>query len=532
MTSPYKWIKQQSAEPAGPTQGDGWIDIDHGSAYVRLGSHWIPFAGSGAPVVAAPLYSGIQYFVNLKNQSAICKRANIKDQITVKVDTANFVLQDSDGTEKPVNGHDVTIFQGDTFTKIFGGIITAMPQKKMGYRNYFYNVRCADYSKLLDKQLAVEVYTGQTVGYIVKDLIDNYFDAGEFSYDNVQDGPIRDKIVFNYKSIGNCFKELARLSGMDWYVDYDRDIHFFARETNSAPYELNEAGTSGEYNGLSIDIDSSQLVNKVIVRGGYYLSGLYTQEIVADGEQLEFLSAYTPQSPIKVYVSAVEKTLGIDNIDIAGKDFLVNVTEKTFKNLDHALLGAGDVFKMTYKYKVPIIVVVEDYEGQQVVAAIEGGDGIHKKIIVEEEIATLEAARDRAIAEQAQYGNAIIKGSFKTSQNGYRSGQLLTVNLPSRGIVSDYLVQTVTKKSLGRGLMEYTIMFATLLTGLTDFFLSLWDDSRKVVVREDEVPDELLSKEESLVLSHSVPALEEFTPPFQFGPGGSPQGKFNESQFT
>lgn len=457
------------------------------------------------------------------------KSLSIKDALTSKVDTCSFILEDIAGTNKPQEGQEVIVTYGGT--KIFAGNIIRKPQTQISPGIYKYAVNCVDYSRSLDKKLVVQSYTEKTCAYIINDIITKY--TSGFTQNHVQTGPTVNFIAWNYKPVGQCIKELARLTHYDWYVDYDKDIHFFARETNAAPYELNETASSGRYKGLSIDIDKSQLKNRVFVRGGYYLSNLYTQEKVADGEQLEFLLAYGPQTPMKVYVDDVEKTLGIDNIDTAGKDFVVNVTEKTIKNLDYAKLTAGQVFKATYTYKVPILCMVEDTESQNAVKAIEGGDGIYEALVTDESIETNEAARDRARAELKQYSNALVKGSFKTDQDGYRSGQLLTVNIPTRSINSQYLIQAVTKKSIGGGYLEYTVTFATLLTGLTDFLLSLWEEGKKIVTRKDEVLDEFVGIEmNTITLSDAAPTFEEYTPPFQYGPGGSPQGVYNESQYS
>lgn len=514
-------------EPVDKTAGKGWINPQTGQAYIRIDGKWIPFAGGPAAT-----FRRITLFIRgiEKTRMLKAKSLRIKDALTSKVDTCSFILEDTEGGNKPSQGDEVIIYRGTPPVKIFAGEIINAPQAQISPGIYNYAVRCADYSRRLDKRKVVETYTNQTCSYIINDIINSY--APEFSVRNVQVGPTVTFIAFNYKSARECIRDLARLSGYDWYVDYDGDIHFFARETNTAPYSLDAAASSGRYVGLKIGVDKSQLRNRVYVRGGYYLSNLYTQEIVADGEQLEFLLAYEPQAPMSVYVDGGAKTLGIDNIDTSGKDFVVNVAEKTIKNLDLAKLTDGQVFKATYKYKIPILCRVDDEDSQEAIKLIEGGDGVYEgPIIVDESIASLDAARERAFAEIRQYSNALVQGNFKTDQDGYRSGQLLTINIPSRGINSQYLIQNVTKKSIGGGHLEYEVAFATLLTGLTDFLLSLWEAGRKIVTREDEVLDELVQKSDEISVSHAVPTFEEFTPPFEYGPGGSPQGVWNESQW-
>lgn len=513
-------------EPSDTSVGKGWYNPDIGQVYLRIGGSWIPFAG-GEP---APLREGT-IFIRGADKSPYVKRHTLKitDNLTSKVDVCSFIYEDRDGDFKPQQGDQVVVFDGTE--KIFGGLILSAPQTQIGIQKYAYAVKATDYSQYLKKFRAVQSYTQQTAGYIIKDLIDTYIK--EITYDNVLEGPTIEYISWNYESVYGCIEELAKLTGYDWYVDYNLDLHFFSTETNIAPYTITDDATTGQYNGLTIKIDKSQLRNRVYVRGGYYLSNLYTQEIEADGEQLDFILAYTPYSPITVYVNGVAKTLGIDNVDETGYDFLVNRTEKNVKNLDHALLGAGDVFKATYKYKVPILVRLDDGDSQAAVRAIEGGEGIYEgPIIVDETIETIEAARDRASAELRQYANPLVTGSFETEDQGYRSGQLLTLNILSRGFSGDYLIQSVTKSSLGIGRFTYSVEFATRLKGLTEFLIELLKRGRKIIERDDEVLDELLQKSDTIIFTPSAATFDEDTPPYEYGPGGTPQGVYGESQYA
>ena len=82
----------------------------------------------------------------------------------------------------------------------------------------------------------------------------------------------------------------------------------------------------------------------------------------------------------------------------------------------------------------------------------------------------------------------MVEGSFTTTQYGYRSGQILTIDIPSRGVANkQYLIQNVSATSLGMGNFEYEITFATKLKGLTDYLIQLHKDSRPIFIREDEI---------------------------------------------
>ena len=126
-------------------------------------------------------------------------------------------------------------------------------------------------------------------------------------------------------------------------------------------------------------------------------------------------------------------------------------------------------------------------------------------MISDDTIQTKDQARARGRAQLDQDSNPLVEGSFLTQQYGYRSGQLLTINIPSRGEDAKYLIQNVSAVSLGVGIFQYTVTFATKLKGLTEFLLSLYDEGRDISERTDEILDRLVILKESYALSDSVP---------------------------
>lgn len=461
-----KMIDISETDPVSPSSGKWWIDSLSGQVWMWLGNKWQPFAG-GEPGGIGYEITNPMYIMNGDNVSEFIAKQSLRinNVITSEIDTANFVLQDMtiDGRYKPLEGCNMSIFKGDIDDgvpeKIFGGVLISAPQRQLAIGKYKYDVNCLDYSKRLNNRLVLENFTNQTAKYIIEFLVNKYMP--EFTTANVQTGDTIPAISFNYKLLGACIKQIADETDYEWYVDYNKDIHFFSRNTNIAPYELNETATSGRFKDLEIDIDISQIRNYIIVRGGYYLSNLYTQTIVADGEQLEFNLGYSPYAPISVKVNTVSKTLAVDNFVTSGYDFVVNFTEKIIKNLDYAKLSSGDKLTVSYKYKVPILVLVSNQESINQMKAIEGGDGNHEYIINDTSIVTLESARNRGQAELSKFAFPHISGSFETDQSGYKAGQLLTINIPTRQIDTQCIIQKVTANSLGLGNFFYEVEFST-----------------------------------------------------------------------
>jgi len=515
----WRIISETEPDSNYKVSGQMWIKPSIGQAYIYIDGAWQPLAGGVAIDFHVPLTLIVQGQDRTVESAGSLRKTDV---LTSQVDSLTFTYEDLDGSYKPKEGDEVLLFykadESSTPVKMFAGRIESAPQEQIapGITKYRYAVRCVDYSADLNKRLVVESYSDKTCKEIIDDLVDTY--ATDFTTHNVQTGFTVDYISWNYKPLSACLKELVALSGglYDWYVDENKDIHFFYKETSIAPYELNETSESGaSYSRLSISVDKSQLRNRVYVRGGYYLSDDFTQEIVADGEQEEFLLAYKPKAAasgsVEVYVNGTQKTVGTDHLDTSGYDFVVNYTEKLVKNLDHATLASGDILKAVYKYDIPILVRVDNEDSQETMKAIEGGDGVYEHIIVDSSIETLDAARDRALAELDKYADPIISGDFITNNYGYRSGQLLTVNLPSRGINDTYLITRV-QSYLRRNILEYRIKFESKRSkNFVDLLVDLLDAKNEIITREDEILNELAQVADSVGLTETSLNYEEPT---------------------
>lgn len=66
-----------------------------------------------------------------------------------------------------------------------------------------------------------------------------------------------------------------------WYIDYERNIHLFPETTNHSPFDLDES--SNNFDDLSIQYDTSRLINRQVVKGGDEVSeSKYSQVVEGD----------------------------------------------------------------------------------------------------------------------------------------------------------------------------------------------------------------------------------------------------------
>ncbi len=524
--------------------GKIWIKPSIGQAYIKL-SDWIPFAGSDRYITYTIPLTILKRGEDITSYVRIDSMVK-EDSIYEKTDQLHFVIDDKDGNIDISEGEEVIVFKKQDEESIpeiwFAGNIEEVKPVEYysGAKKFLYNITCSDYGRRLNKELVVEVYENMSASSIIADIIENY--GTEFFYEEVTGTPNIEKIKFNYKSINECIKQIADIVNYYWYVDYERCFHFFPVMTYYAPYKLtDDISTTGNYTELTISRNKDQLRNRVYVRGGTYLSSLFTEEFVADGIQRTWKLAYKPRNPINVYVDTgsgyEEKTLGIDGISETS-EFLVNHTNQLIKNGTHATLNSGDKIKITYKYEIQVLTQDDNVESQEYMRRIEGGSGVYAYLITDTNILSVDTAHTRAQAELLINSFPVIEGSFKTDQDGYRSGQTLLIDMLSWGYAEEEVViQKVISRLKTDNKFLYEVNFATRKKTLTEFLGSLHENILMIPQAyanlEEETLHDLINIETENIQfkSENTPSFEERNPsevPFKWNDGS---GTYSEDFF-
>lgn len=380
----------------------------------------------------------------------------VEQVLTSQVDIAELRVRKY-GSRTLIPAVNDTILISDGSEDIFGGRIVKVDESAVnGKEGLVYLCQCVDHSYEFDSQLVSKTYQSQTVEQIIADIVSS-FTTGGFTTTNVQSDFLITRIVFNQVSPSLCLKRLADLLQYHWYIDPDKDVHFFPKFTESAPFNLTD--DSGNYmpNSLIRSIEGAQIANKVVVRGGEYNAASYTDVITVKGNDSK-----TFQLPYKFANLAIEvntgagyvaKTLGIDFIDDpTTKDVLYNYNERTIKF--NAALADGNRIRFTGNPKVPVLAVAENPDS---IAAY----GIKEKIIRDTSIEDLDTARRRGAAELLAYKDALNDIQFSTYESGLRAGQTININSVKRSVDQDFIVRKVTFRTFGRDSFKYDVELVT-----------------------------------------------------------------------
>jgi hypothetical protein len=425
---------------------------------------------------------------------------SVDDQIDDQVNACTFSIKDLHSLGAPANDDEVIITLSDG-TVLFGGTIVSFKMTSLKETGVVqYDIKCVDYTRELDRNLVHKTYEGMTDKEIIEDIVSTYCAGTGITTDNVVVGVTIDQIGFNYIQPSQCLRKIAELTGRHWYIDYEKDIHYFPLVTDTTPFNIT-ASQNAHYN-LELSKDASQIKNRVYVRGGTKLSDTTTYEEKGDGVKKKFPLPDKPHE-VTVEVNGSPQTLGIKNIDTAGFDWYLNFQEKYLEqDAGGAVLTSSDTLEVSYKYDIPILVAVEN-----TASIMEHGQ--YEFPIFDKTITTTQAARDRASAELTDYAANLVEGSFKTLTPGFRSGQYININHAAYDVNDNYIVQKVTAVGMGAGKYEYQITLASAKTlGIIKFLLELLENNRNLIeIDSNEVIDELLGVQDSLLGDSLTDAL-------------------------
>jgi hypothetical protein len=391
----------------------------------------------------------------------------ITDHINEQANEADFTAVDY----RPSVGDEITIT--DDGTTIFAGVILRITQRIRGIR-VEYDIQCKDWTHYLDRKLVTERYKNTNVASVISSLISNY--TSGFSTNNVSGPQPIDNIAFNRIPVSQCIQRLAENTSYSWYVDYNKDIHFFSKNTESAPFNLTNTGGNHVWQSLSITEDITQLRNRIYVEGGENTGNQRTEIYEADGDQLQFpLSNKFAEKP-SVTVNSTSQTVGVDYIDDeSSADCFWSFQEKYIRFKSATQPANGDTVEITGIPLFPIIVNVPSNTSINTY-------GEYQFKITDKSIQSRDTAVDRARAELQAYAQTIEEGSFHTYRSGLSSGQVISIT--AAGIDGSFLIQSVklSMRTPYDGL--WRVKVASLRTiGAIDFLTKLLRDDE---IRENE----------------------------------------------
>lgn len=432
----------------------------------------------------------VLYVDSVQRTSGIVIDSLVKeDIINEQKDSLRFRVEKYDSVGFTPTIGEVVEMTIDGATSYLGAIVSLEKSIQAG-EMVVYDVTCSDCSICLGRELVLEKFEDETVGEIIDFIVDKYASAYGFTDTSYVVCDIEiDTMVFNRMAVPECLEKLARTVNYSWYSDYERKIHFFAKDTNIAPFEITD--TNGNYlqNSLSIRDDLSQIRNSVVVRGGDEEGIARTESYIADGEQVMFpLSNKFAEKPsIYIQDEVASSTIGVDFLDDEDDyDCFWSFQQKYIRFKDGTKPAIDKAIEISGIPLFPIIVKRIDPASADPTT----GYGLHEFFIENKDIESRAEALEFAQAQLESYKDGIIEGKFQTDESGLRSGQLITIDSDLLNIDETFLIQRVQFRALAKDKGLWSVTLATLRT--VGIIQILQDLIRASKVREFD-PDNLLT---------------------------------------
>lgn len=485
--------------------------------------------------------------------------AEITEVLQNRGNTMSLAITKKPSQDAPAQGKEIVFKDGARF--LFAGFISRVSPVEVGKGQLFvYNVEATDYTYIPINKSAQKTYTADTLKDIVDDLVSTYIDAGyAITTGGVDVGSTIDTVSFNHISLRKAFEKLAKITGYEWWIGYDKVMYFKPKTALSAPEDIRDSLEN--HDTLSIETDLTQVRNSIVVQGGQEETSTYfSQTIECDGVAREWLLREKPTDVEYIKEDTVAQDFGEDPTDDEGtNDYMYNKAEKYIRVVSgDPTPTAGIEIEVSYKYNVPVIILLESASSIAAMEALEGGDGIHSHTIFESSISSKAEARQRALKELVEYANPQIKGYFTTrtglltAGSYFKPGQEVVINSPTWGVSVDtrYLIQEVITSLVEDGTnIEYnytvrfggrlidTIAFLESLAGKEDTLFATQEiDTIKaitetVTITEAITRDGLVKEiDEEVTVSEEITKVNN-TPPFEYGPAGDPQGVWGASEW-
>jgi hypothetical protein len=234
-------------------------------------------------------------------------------------------------------------------------------------------------------------------------------------------------------------------------------LQFFDKESSVNETVLSQANHNYAAGTCKISLDSSKLVNRLSVRGGFTQSDLYHQSAVVSATPL--LLTFAPVltvssggiiSGVRVKVGGLERSVGYAGTDNPGaKDFLFNAQDNLLIT-DRCPMGS--TADISYCYQYPIKMLLEDAASQTAYGIYDG--------IFELDHSDRDYVRAMAQAHLDKYKTPLITGSITPTEGSYHPGQLIKFEFPSLDIDAFYKISQVQARSLtAQDYVEITLQF-------------------------------------------------------------------------
>ncbi len=404
-----------------------------------------------------------------------------------QVSSCQFALRDSAGTFHPTIGMDIQVFSNTT--KIFGGTIDESVETAYQARpDVRADVKCSDYSAILDRRIVGAFYTGFPMSSIVSDIVQKFLSADGIVYNATDGDPgtVLGDQLFNWVTARQAFNQLSSATGWDFSVDYNKVLRFFPKASalGNAPFNLTDndknvlavGEASGTTESAAIRVFRGTYMNRVFVRSSSQPNALWPDTFSAaipgpyasnkqapGGGRIFFVTLFQLEAtPIVTLNGVAQRVIPLSSVATAvpgswdyywipnGYGVVANVAPVS-----------TDVLIVNYQTRIAPVTTITCAAQVAIRGSAEGNSGYYDTVLDTQNITDPSAITAYGTAMLNRYGctngipSQVIYGTIK---DGLFAGMLQTINLTQPLVPSNtYLISGVTWKDVDKDHIEYQV---------------------------------------------------------------------------
>jgi hypothetical protein len=431
---------------------------------------------------------------------------SIHDATTDKISTCTFTIPDPTPEILALckQRADVKVYlrDGDGETDYFGGKIKQNPISTDSPITEKIDITANDYTDCAHDSLVSEVfenYTG-TLTDMLKYLWTKYSTIENIDLSGVYNS---DKIVpymsFKYITLYDATEQICELLGWDWYVDWNGSTITLRCFPQSA--RIKDITFSRENHNVIAGTakfgQSDEIINRLYVFGGKTYSSNYTYTIICNGSDIIYSIPHSPYPPstsegnenlddgVKI-TEIVRASLNSGSIDVISedismpsilaptpmivatlndvslavdfdypywvdnRDMLVNVQGRFVRFREDNKPKNGDVLKVTYRYKYPVAVMLDDSESIRQFGLVES-------TLVDQNIIDVSTAMEKAKQILNNKAFPLGYGSMEVTTEGLKAGDYVNVDMDYINAQGLYQIVDIEKKVENSVIVRKTI---------------------------------------------------------------------------
>jgi hypothetical protein len=420
----------------------------------------------------------------------------------VSVMIKNFIITatflDNKEIDKFDIGTEVKIYHGEKgkeLPHIFTGIVDKSPKSIFGKMHSYQLVGTCYLGRTQDR-IINESYQDMFIHEIFQTLITNY--APYLSFGEIQTIGYKISVSFSDTKLFDALQRLARAIDFNIEVDKDKKIHFVKATSKNNPYNILEG--SYKKGTANFSIDSTRMVNELIIRGGQGLSNDITDIFFANGVSDIYSLRYQP-TETRVYVNNVEKTVSVDNFsDTNPADVYIDYQNRAIRF--NVMPAANAEIKVIYKRYYNLKKVLNEFSSQK-------RWGIKSDIVIFEGITEESDLMKRGNEYLKRNANPRISGGLRPFENKWKVGESVKVIISSLG-VNDVLYLTSKSLQIKPNISEVELrfdespIFTTTLAEILKRINDVTMDAVEIVQSSQTTFDNIQTAEKLVIKSRSA----------------------------